>query len=312
MKLILNYFKDFQTNYLSISTLLLLVGWAIGILFFNFYFDFEDSYIDKIDSSILKGCAFFIYHISVYLIALGIIRIGNNSSFLPSDKDFWIKIILIFVVLAISRSFYFHLYVADLFDGITRTYVYTTVSKFRKVSIIFTGALFLYFIFDKKYLTNFYGLDFKAKNIKIYFILLGLITPFIFAASFTEGFQKFYPFVKYAKTEGMANIYDLPQLLFIGIYETIYAFEFFGVELFFRGILIFGLTRFLGKDVVIPMAFTYAVFHFGKPLGEAISSIFGGYILGVFAYNSKNLWGGIVIHIGIALLMELFSYIQLQ
>ena len=37
------------------------------------------------------------------------------------------------------------------------------------------------------------------------------------------------------------------------------------------------------------MAATYAALHFGKPMGETISSIFGGYILGVIAlYNHSN------------------------
>ncbi len=35
----------------------------------------------------------------------------------------------------------------------------------------------------------------------------------------------------------------------------------------------------------------YVALHYGKPAGETISSFFGGYILGVLAYQSKNIWG---------------------
>jgi membrane protease YdiL (CAAX protease family) len=51
------------------------------------------------------------------------------------------------------------------------------------------------------------------------------------------------------------------------------------------------------------------VFHFGKPLIETLSSFFGGYMLGVFALYSKNIWGGIILHIGTALFMELLASI---
>jgi membrane protease YdiL (CAAX protease family) len=54
----------------------------------------------------------------------------------------------------------------------------------------------------------------------------------------------------------------------------------------------------------------YVALHFGKPAGETIGSFFGGYILGVLAYKSKNIWGGIIAHMGIAWLMELFAYLQ--
>ena len=51
--------------------------------------------------------------------------------------------------------------------------------------------------------------------------------------------------------------------------------------------------------------------HFGKPLGECISSVFGGYILGVIALYSRNIWGGVVLHMGVAALMELAAFSQL-
>jgi hypothetical protein len=72
----------------------------------------------------------------------------------------------------------------------------------------------------------------------------------------------------------------------------------------YRGALIIGMARLLDKDAVIPMASAYVVLHFGKPLGEAISSFFGGFILGVHSLAKKNIFGGIIIHVGIAYLME--------
>jgi len=91
------------------------------------------------------------------------------------------------------------------------------------------------------------------------------------------------------------------------IFEMVYVSNFLTTELLFRGFLVIGMVKYLGKDAILPMVACYAVLHFGKPLGETISSVFGGYILGVIAFYSKNIWGGVFIHGGIALLMELFS-----
>jgi hypothetical protein len=58
------------------------------------------------------------------------------------------------------------------------------------------------------------------------------------------------------------------------------------------------------------MISVYCFLHFGKPMGEAISSIFGGYILGVIAYNTKSISGGIIVHMGVAWMMDFFAYLQ--
>jgi hypothetical protein len=66
----------------------------------------------------------------------------------------------------------------------------------------------------------------------------------------------------------------------------------------------------LGRGAVLSMAVLYCTLHFGKPMGEAISSIFGGYILGVVAYETKSIWGGVIVHIGIAWMMEIIAFLQ--
>ena len=73
-----------------------------------------------------------------------------------------------------------------------------------------------------------------------------------------------------------------------------------------------GMAQILGKHAVIPMVTIYCFLHFGKPTGEAISSIFGGYILGVIALYTRSIWGGILIHIGVARMMEAAAYVAKQ
>jgi hypothetical protein len=57
------------------------------------------------------------------------------------------------------------------------------------------------------------------------------------------------------------------------------------------------------------MALFYCTIHFGKPLGECISSYFGGLILGAITLQTRAIWGGLIVHLGIAWLMELFGYL---
>ena len=70
------------------------------------------------------------------------------------------------------------------------------------------------------------------------------------------------------------------------------------------------MMKFLGKGSVYPMVALYCFYHFGKPWGEAASSIIGGYILGVISLYTRSIFGGVLIHIGIAWMMELVAAIQ--
>ena len=70
------------------------------------------------------------------------------------------------------------------------------------------------------------------------------------------------------------------------------------------------MASVLGKDAILPMVATYAFLHFGKPMAETIGSIFGGYILGIIALQTRSIIGGVIIHMGVAIAMDLAAYIQ--
>ena len=65
-----------------------------------------------------------------------------------------------------------------------------------------------------------------------------------------------------------------------------------------------------GIDCIFSILTLYSFIHFGKPLVETIGSIFGGYILGVIALKKEHIFGGCIIHIGVAYLMELSALWQ--
>jgi len=178
------------------------------------------------------------------------------------------------------------------------------------------GTTFYYMIpiliykrfFDKKE-NEFYGVNRRNIFLRPYFLLLLLVFPLVIIASFQDDFLKIYP--NYPDTMIVENFSQFSVILETIIFQFFYLFDFILVELFFRGFLVIGLSCILGRRAILPMVIMYAFAHFGKPLGEAVTSIFGGYILGIIAYNYRNIWGGSIIHCGIAFLMEWAALIQI-
>ena len=89
------------------------------------------------------------------------------------------------------------------------------------------------------------------------------------------------------------------------LFELAYGLNFLGIEVFFRGFLVMALVNILGKDAILPMAVFYVSIHFTKPMGECISSFFGGSLLGIISYHTNSIKGGLLVHVGIAWMMEI-------
>lgn len=139
-----------------------------------------------------------------------------------------------------------------------------------------------------------------------YFILLALMLPLVALASTQPDFLHTYP-----KVKNIAFIagYAKPTWPWQLLYELSYGLDFLSIELFFRGLLVIGLARYAGEKAILPMAAFYCTIHFGKPLGECISSFFGGMILGVIALRTRSILGGLIVHLGLAWLMELGGWL---
>jgi hypothetical protein len=149
----------------------------------------------------------------------------------------------------------------------------------------------------------FYGTSTKGFNIKPYAGLLLLMIPLLLWAATQRDFLAIYP-----KLKNSYYVNHSGQWYHKLLYELSYGVDFFSIELFFRGFLVLAFATWAGKDAVLPMALFYCTIHFGKPLGECISSYFGGLILGAITMQTRSIWGGLMVHLGIAWLMELFGF----
>ena len=135
--------------------------------------------------------------------------------------------------------------------------------------------------------------------------MLLLMVPLVAAASTQQDFLAVYPKLKNIQFYLEDHNSWWHKLLF----ELSYGTDFFSIELFFRGFLILAFMKWAGKESILPMAVFYCTIHFGKPLGECISSYFGGLILGAITYNTQTIFGGLIVHLGIAWLMEIGGYL---
>ena len=150
------------------------------------------------------------------------------------------------------------------------------------------------------------GLTTRGFDARPYFLLLLLLVPIVALAATRPDFLQFYPKVK---SVAFINGYTTPVWPWKLGYELSYGMDFLSIELFFRGLLVIGLIRYAGEQAILPMAAFYCTIHFGKPLGECITSFFGGLVLGVLAFRTRSILGGLIVHLGLAWMMEVFGWL---
>ncbi len=147
-----------------------------------------------------------------------------------------------------------------------------------------------------------YGISFKGffSHLWVYGLLYAIIAPALVMVSFTKPFKRTYPFYKLA-----------PRSWFdFGIWELFYGVQFWALEVFFRGFMIHPLKRSLGAYAVFVMAVPYCMIHYNKPLAEVLGAIVAGTVLGTLSLRTRSIWCGVLIHISVAISMDLLSLMQ--
>ncbi|XOV92383.1 MAG: CPBP family intramembrane glutamic endopeptidase [Bacteroidota bacterium] len=310
MKKVLGYIIDYQKKHFDVK-LYLSIGFFLVLIFtFNYYFDFENSVLDKYNGQFRDGVHMFLFHGIPYLgICFLLYLFGKSQTWLKSPR-FWLMFFIGFFILAFDRSFYGYVLLKGHFDNRDYIFISKTVRWLSSTFIVVIPLLIVYRLMEHDHPKIYYGLSANKFDFKPYLILLLLAGVCVGIGSFFADLQAYYPRYQYSRGTYFAEHHGLPEIVSVLIYEIAYGSDFVGVEIFFRGFLIFAFARTLGSYAVLPMVVTYAVLHFGKPITEAISSVFGGYLLGIISYNTRSIWGGIVIHMGIAWLMEVFGYLH--
>ncbi len=144
-----------------------------------------------------------------------------------------------------------------------------------------------------------YFISFKnlLKHLWIYFGLFALVLPAVLIAAQTDSFLKTYPFYKLANR----SAFDF------WTWEALYALQFLSLEFFYRGFMLKATAPRLGSAAIFVMLIPYCMIHFGKPMPETFGAIIAGTVLGTLALRTKSIWGGVLIHVGVAVTMDLLA-----
>lgn len=136
----------------------------------------------------------------------------------------------------------------------------------------------------------------------VYLVLFVLMLPLLYAVSFLPSFLHTYPFHKPA-------INDLKHFF---LWELVYAWQFFSIEFFFRGYMVHILKHTMGALAVPVMTVPYVMIHFQKPLPECLGAIVAGMILGMLSLKTGRIWGGFLVHVGVAVGMDILAIWRLS
>jgi membrane protease YdiL (CAAX protease family) len=152
-----------------------------------------------------------------------------------------------------------------------------------------------------------YGLATKGtlKHLWIYGVLFAIVFGAVFVVSFTPAFKHHYPF-PWARGGPPGGVPGR-QLL---VWELMYAAQFFALEFFFRGFMLHSLKRSMGAYAIFAMLVPYTMIHFGKPMPETLGAFLAGLILGTLALATRSIWCGVLIHVSVAVSMDLTALVQ--
>ncbi len=140
----------------------------------------------------------------------------------------------------------------------------------------------------------------KARDLIIYGSMLSLMIPVVLIVSNLSSFQAKYPF--FAPTDGIGEMWP---------WWIAYGLQFVGLEFFFRGFMVHGLKSSLGGMAAVwVMVVPYMMIHFTKPPLEALGAVVAGVVLGVLSLRKESIWLGAVLHIGVALTMDIAALWQ--
>ena len=305
MKKILSYISNFIRKDFTWGTYAVVLIFLSTFIALNYYFTIENGIITKEENALIRFLLYLILYSTAYYGTLAVYYFIDKTNYF-SNKEVMVKSSLALLLLSFDGAFV-------VSKAFMQSQFLMTAANAKYSAKLVNQALptliYLFFIvvINKKYNTtssSLYGLTTRGFHWKPYFTMLLLMLPLLLWASFQVSFAQQYPFFKYWNYD---SAFGLSQKQLFLIYEFFYLFNFVNVELLFRGLLIIGMIKCMGNKAVLPMIVTYAFLHFGKPTPETISSAIGGYILGIIAYQTKNIFGGLLIHICIALVMDVLA-----
>jgi hypothetical protein len=302
------YIRQFLAEEFNAGYFFTIAAFLILSLYINYSLDFENSILESYSGQYIYNVYLIIFYaVPFYFSAITYALFYNGKTYLKKP-EFWIKSLICFLILTFSETavYVYKPFIRTAIPEIYFNFVYEFLSEAIYCSLMLLPVFITWYLYDRKD-SFLYGMEKKKLDLSIYFIMILIMLPFIVSASFQQSFLNYYPEYRPGASEeaaGLSNWFTYP------VFEIFYGMSFISTEVLFRGFLILGLAKLMGRGSVMCMVTLYCYLHFGKPLGEAIGSVFGGFILGVITYYSRSILGGIIVHLGIAWMMDMAAIAQ--
>jgi membrane protease YdiL (CAAX protease family) len=121
-------------------------------------------------------------------------------------------------------------------------------------------------------------------------VCLAAMAPILYGVSEMPEFRSYYH----------KSVIDWPKLL---VDKALY---YFAWEFLFRGYVLFGLEKSIGRSAIFVQAIPFVLLHLAKPFLETLFCIPGGFAFGYVAYRTRSFLPCFIIHVGIYVMMISF------
>lgn len=294
--------KDFDRRAYAFTAVFVVV-----LLVINYEFGLDRKVLSRSYETGASWWVMPLFYLAVYLISAATTLYLRRDYRTLRNPRFYAKSGLSVLLYGFAIGFYSYRNLS--MAGLLHTemwYLKSIISQLKCAAVFLLPLTVLKLTIDRR-VNGIYGIACHPRHIGAYLTLFVVMIPFLVLTSFTADFLEAYPQFRPWYVE---SVFGMSTWEYTLLYEAAYAFDFVMTELVFRGTLVVGMAVIMGRSAVLPMVAVYCSIHFGKPLMEAISSVFGGYILGALAFQTRHIWGGVVVHICIALTMEVMGLVH--
>ena len=168
------------------------------------------------------------------------------------------------------------------------------------IGYVVLPALLIRYYFKERVINFGWKINDASRHWRLYLLLLSPILVFVYLVSLGKEFVNHYPFYSLTSRSWFDFI----------TWELLYLAQFVCLEFFFRGFMLNALRPAIGANAVWVMCVPYLMIHFPKLWLEATGAILFGLFLGILALRSRSIWGGVLVHAGVALAMDIAAILR--
>jgi len=307
MSEIVRYVRDFLREQWNAPFFLLHAAFYGAAVWLNYAFDVERAMVRTYAGTWILPALYVPYYALPLLFTIFTYAHFYRRPDVLRSRYLWMLVAAALVILSVNGGFHsFVLPIRHLFPQELQYFVLRCLNNVKSATLYFALVSLIWYFRDRRVLP-LYGVTSESFHPRPFFQILALLVPVIAAASFQSDFLESYP--RFTNRDA-ADYLGIHQAVPVGFFELCYGLDFVATEFFFRGFMVLAFARSLGPAAVFPMVSAYLFLHFEKPAAEALSSIIGGFVLGVIAYRTRSILGGVILHLGVAWTMETAAYLQ--